>query len=241
MKLEAGPYHFLAPAQNPARGNVTAHVTDVLREALVTLELKPGEVLDKNAICARLGVSRFPVSEAFARLQAEGLIDIAPQRGTSVSLIRIADAEEYMLIRKALESEAVRALCGNHGPDLVEQLRTNLAYQRAAAEIGDRAGFHAHDLMFHDLLFGALNFSKIRTIIESTRANLDRARRLILSPRRLALTLSEHQAIVDAIAAEDAAAAVAAMRAHLDAVLVELLAFARDNPHLFADGDNLKD
>src|SRR6185503_12351375 len=108
------PYKFLVNAAAPQRGSVTTSVTDTLRHAIVTLELKPGETLDKGAICERLGVSRFPVSEALARLQAEGLVDILPQRGSMVSLVRIADVREYMLIRKALESEAVRVLIGNH-------------------------------------------------------------------------------------------------------------------------------
>lgn len=240
MKQEAASYQFLLRPEMAVRGNVTTHVTDALRQAIVMMELKPGDPIDKAAICDRLGVSRFPVSEALARLQAEGLVDILPQRGTTVSRVRIADVEEYMLIRQALESEAVRALVGNHGPDLIADLRNNLAYQRAAAELGDRRGFHARDLEFHDMLFSAMRFDKIRTIIESARANLDRARRLILSPRRLALTIAEHQAIVDAIANNDANAAADAMRAHLNGVMVELLAFARDNRSLFADGDRLE-
>ena len=65
------PYKFLINASPPERGNVTASVTAALRHAIVTLELKPGEILDKGAICERLGVSRFPVSEALARLQDE--------------------------------------------------------------------------------------------------------------------------------------------------------------------------
>src|SRR5579872_6719626 len=141
MKPQTSPYDFLVASATPQRGNVTASVTDSLRHAIVTLELKPGESLDKGAICERLGVSRFPVSEALARLQAEGLVDILPQRGSMVSLVRIAEVREYMLIRKALESEAVRVLIGNHTDELIEALRRNLIYQRAAADIGDRDGF----------------------------------------------------------------------------------------------------
>ena len=77
MNVKPSPYEFLGPPLAMTRGNVTASVTDELRRAIVTLALKPGETLDKGAICERLGVSRFPVSEALARLQIEGLVDIA--------------------------------------------------------------------------------------------------------------------------------------------------------------------
>src|SRR5690606_7918790 len=114
MRTQTSMYDVLGAAGSLARGSVTIDVTNALRQGIVTLELEPGVMLDKNAICAQLGVSRFPVSEAIARLAEEGLVDIAPQRGSTVSLIRIADVREYMLIRKGIESEALRVLIGKH-------------------------------------------------------------------------------------------------------------------------------
>src|SRR6218665_322624 len=232
MKMEASPYHFLSAPATPTRGNVTVYVTDALRQAIVTVDLKPGEVIDKGAICDRLGVSRFPVSEALARLQSEGLVDILPQRGSTVSLVRIADVLEYMLIRKALEAEAVRVVTGNHSDELVDTLQRNMSYQRAAEAINDRNGFHERDLEFHDIIFGDMRFSKVKGVIENTRANLDRARRLILTPRRLSVTLNEHQNILDGIVAGDAPRASAAMRAHIDSVMAELIEFAKGRSEL---------
>jgi DNA-binding GntR family transcriptional regulator len=205
----------------------------------VTLGLPPGSAIDKTLICRQLGVSRFPVSEALARLQAEGLVDIAPQRGSTVSLVRIADVREYMLIRKALESEALRVLIGAHDAGLIAALHANMAAQRQAAERDDAEEFHGIDVEFHDIIFRSMRFSKIKGIIDQTRANLDRARRLIITPRRLALTIAEHQAILDGILAGDQAQATRAIRAHIDAVMVELFAFAREHPEPFADGDAL--
>src|SRR5690242_3308382 len=203
MTVAEIPYKFLVGTGAPPRGSVTQSVTELLRSAIVSLELKPGELLDKGLICERLGVSRFPVSEALSRLQAEGLVEIMPQRGSMVSRVRIGDVVEYMLIRRALESEAVRAIVDRRTPDLIEALDRNLAAQARAAKKGDREAFHAYDLEFHDMLFAAMRFEKIRAVIEQARANLDRARRLILDPRRLSLTQSEHKAIADAIARGD--------------------------------------
>ena len=241
MKMEATPYQFLSAPASPGRGNVTVYVTDALRQAIVTLDLSPGEVIDKGAICDRLGVSRFPVSEALARLQAEGLVDILPQRGSIVSLIKIADVLEYMLIRKALEAEAVRVVTGNHSDELIDTLQRNMSYQRAAVEIDDSFGFHERDIEFHDIIFGEMSFSKVKAVIENTRANLDRARRLILTPRRLSVTLEEHQRVLDGIIANDPVRASAAMRAHVDSVMAELIAFAGGHEALFADGALLRE
>ncbi len=234
METDALSYSFLAVTGAPERGNVTAAVTDALRQAIVSLELRPGEIIDKGAICARLGVSRFPVSEALSRLAAEGLVDILPQRGSSVSLVRIPEVLEHMLIRRALEVEAIRVVADRGEPGLVAALRENLKQQRDAARREDRAGFLRHDIAFHEHLFDALRLPKVKAVIDSARANLDRARRLVAGPSRLAKTIAEHEAIVAALAAGDADGAAAAMRLHLDTVMVELVAFAKQRPELFA-------
>ncbi len=236
MKTEAGPYHFLPAAGSFARGSVTVDVTNTLRKAIVTLALLPGTMLDKSALCTQLGVSRFPVSEALARLAEEGLVDIAPQRGSTVSLVKIADVQEYMLIRKGLESEALRVLIGRHDAEVIDALHANMAAQRDAAIRDDAEAFHQIDVDFHDIIFRSMRLTKVKSIIDRARANLDRARRLIITPRRLAHTIAEHQAILDGILAADPARATAAIRAHIDAVIIELFAFARENPALFADG-----
>ncbi len=237
MNLTSSPYEFLDRPTSLTRGNVTADVTQSIRQAIVTMTIPPGTVLDKGAICERLGVSRFPVSEALARLAGEGLVDILPQRGSMVSRLRIADVRENMLIRKGLESEAVRVLIGALSEQVVEDLHANMTLQLAAASRDDVSVFHLHDLAFHDIIFRAMRLSRIKQIIDSARANLDRARRLIITPRRLALTIAEHQAILDGILAGDEAAAIRAVRAHIDAVMVELYAFAREEPDHFADGE----
>lgn len=239
MNNHTRSYSFLSRPEALARGSVTSEVTHAIRQAIVTLALPPGSMIDKTEICAELGVSRFPVSEALARLQIEGLVEIAPQRGSTVSLVRIADVREYMLIRKGLESEALRVLIGSHDRSLIDDLHANMAEQREAADRDDAEAFHQIDIAFHDIIYRSLGFTRIKTIIDGARANLDRARRLIITPRRLALTIAEHQAIFDGILAADSGQASKAMRAHIDAVMVELFAFAREHPEPFADGETL--
>ncbi len=59
MSVAAVTYEFLSPGRVAAKGGATARVHAALREAIVQLDLKPGELLDKQAIAARLDVSRF--------------------------------------------------------------------------------------------------------------------------------------------------------------------------------------
>lgn len=224
------------PAGARGQGGATERVFDALRDAIVTLEVPPGATLDKAELSARFGVSRFPISEAFNRLKAEGLVEIRPQSGSTVSLIRLSDARENMFLRRALEGETMALLAARRDPDLLVEVERNLRYQQAAMGAGDRPGFHRLDLEFHDLLVSASGFPRVRATVEKARLALDRARRLLGSPRRHALTFAEHSAIVDALRNGDAETARAAMAAHIDSVMEELEAFSLEHPEVFADG-----
>jgi len=225
----------LSTGRGNSSGGATARVHAALREAIVQLDLKPGEFLDKQAIAARMGVSRFPVGEAMNRLAAEGLVDIVPQSGSRVALIKISDARENMFFRRALEVETVRAIAAGAPSALLDQLRSNLRYQFAAIEAQDLKGFHGFDLAFHAALQDHLGYERVRNATETARLGLDRVRRLLNTRRRLELTLAEHEAVLAALEARDGEAAGQAMHRHLDAVLEELEAFALDRPELFAD------
>jgi len=208
-----------------------------LRSAIVELELLPGAVIDKAALCDRFGVSRFPVSDALARLQAEGLVEILPQRGTRVARIRTADVTEAMFIRRPLEVEMVQTLAPHASEAWLAELDMNLDYQAVTIERGDRRAFHSHDLAFHELMLRELAFPRVTAAVDIARNSLERARRMLSSPRRHADTLSEHRAILAALKQRDAVAAGQAMNAHLRAVLIELTTLMDANPAVFQQND----
>lgn len=217
------------------QGGATERVVEALREAIVTLEIAPGTVLDKAVLSARFGVSRFPISEALNRLKAEGLVEIKPQSGSAVSLIRLSDTRENMFLRQALEGETVALIAAHLDDGLLIEIERNLRYQKSAMEAHDRQGFHRLDLEFHDLLVSAAGFPRVRAIVENARLALDRVRRLLSSPRRHALTFVEHAAIVDALRRRDPEGARSAMAGHIGSVMQELEAFSTTHPEVFAD------
>lgn len=235
MSVTAVTYEFLEALSPIAKGGASARVYAALRDAIVTLDLKPGEVLDKQAIAAKLGVSRFPVGEALSRLQAERLVEIIPQSGSRVALITLADARENMFLRRAIELEAIRILTASLDATRLTGMRQNLRYQAAAMEQGDRDGFHAFDLQFHAIMLDALGFERVKIASETARLGLERVRRLLNSRRRMEATLNEHEAILAALERRDTAAAQSAIEGHLDAVMSELEVFAGERPELFAD------
>ncbi len=228
-----GAYAFISPLSREKRGGTVQHVQDLIRDAIVRLELAPGAFIDKIALCERLGVSRFPVSEALGRLAAEGFVEILPQRGTLVARIRLADVHEAMFIRRALEADAVRTLASRADKALLSDLRRNLNEQEAVLRRDDNARFHALDLAFHDILLNALGFERVKSAVEASRANLDRMRLFMCTPARKSATFAEHQAIVAALLKSDAQSAGRAMEEHLDAVMAELVTASAAYPEAF--------
>src|SRR5947208_3726261 len=136
------PYAFLPTLARQGRGGTVQRVQDVVRDAIVRLDLPPGTAIDKAALCARLGVSRFPVSEALGRLAAEGFVEVLPQRGTRVARIDLADCQQATFIRRALEAEAVRAIAARADARLLSALDENLCEQDDAMMRDDRVRFH---------------------------------------------------------------------------------------------------
>lgn len=226
-------YTFLSRLEHRPRGSTLEQVGQSLRTSIISLDFAPGELIDKRAVCARLGVSMFPVSEALARLAVEGLVEVLPQRGTRVTRIHLRVIREFMLIRQALE-ELVAATAALHlSPSGLDVLRSNLKAQEQAVARMDPSGFHNLDLDFHNTLVEALELPRIAAIIEVSRANIDRARRLLSSPRRHMSTLIEHREVLHALEARDAEAARRAMKTHLEAVMEELERVSSQNPKIF--------
>lgn len=226
-------YAFLAPFPREQRGRTTERVERVLRAAIVGLDFAPGEFIDKGAVCERLRVSRFPVSEALGRLAAEGLVEVLPQRGTRAARIRLGEVREAMMIRRALEAMVAETAAQRLPEKALTALRDNLAAQISAGAATDRLRFHALDLAFHEILVTGLDLPRVAMVIEASRANIDRVRRLLSFSRRLALTLDEHRLILRAIEARDPGRARQAMEAHLDAVSEELDRLSIERPDVF--------
>jgi len=228
------PYDALHKIDGGAqRGSLTDAVEEALREAIVTLALEPGMMIDKIAVCERMGVSRFPVSAALARLEHAGLVEVLPQRGTRVKPIALRDIHQHLFIRSALEVETVRGVALHLAPATLDSLISNLEQQRAAVANDQRLAFHALDLAFHEILLDAIALPRVKEIVAVSRNALDRARQILASPERLVHTLAEHERIFEAIRNGEADAAAKAMHDHLDQVVAELHRSAAKRPDLF--------
>jgi GntR family transcriptional regulator, rspAB operon transcriptional repressor len=228
-------YAALSSSALPRRGvSKAVFVYEDLRAAIVSLALKPGARVDKTEICGRLHVSRQPLAEAIARLAEERLVDVEPQKGTFIARIRLSDVAEAAFVRRALETAMVGAIAPAIEDTTLARLDRILGYQAAAVKAKDTEEFYALDVRFHTMLFDRLAMRRVAEVVETSRAQLERTRRLLLpTPGRNQNTLREHRAIFTALQLRDPVKAARAMGEHLDEVMAELKRFAAQQPDLF--------
>jgi DNA-binding GntR family transcriptional regulator len=126
--------------------------------------------LIEEQLAERLGVSRTPIRQALTRLEAEGLVELAPNRGARVRSFSVADVWDIYDLRAVLEGHAARRAAGRLGGDELARL------QELAGEMeGLASRFEDHEEEIRTLV--ALNQEFHGAIVEATRNK--RLRRLI--------------------------------------------------------------
>ena len=94
-----------------------------MRALILTGEYGPDERLIEEQLAERLGVSRTPVRQALTMLEAEGLVEIAPNRGATVCSFSIEDVWDIYDLRAVLEGHAARRAAGRIERRELERLR----------------------------------------------------------------------------------------------------------------------
>lgn len=215
-------------------GSLGAKVYQALRRAILELAYKPGEIVRKPEICAELGVSRSPVSDAVARLASEGLVDVIPQAGTYVARFSMAEIREGAFLREAIELASIERVAAQITADQLVLLRRNLTVQAVLVAENDFVGFYRLDAEMHELMLSFSGYRKLSAVSETASAHVNRARQLVLPiPGRVAATLEEHRAILAALEARDPMAARRAVRDHLRQLLTYIEPLERSHPQLF--------
>ncbi len=213
---------------------ITRQVTRALRQAIVTMRIRPGEMLSEQDIARKLGVSRQPIREAFIKLGEAGLLRVLPQRGTLVVKISRVAVEDARFIREAVECAVARAAAARVDRAAITILNDSLVRQRRALRAKDGPALFALDEEFHRLLAEAAGRPSAWRIVEDVKPQMDRVRYLDMADAiPMKTVIAQHGIIVDAIQAGDAAGADAAMRAHLTEILRSLPKLALRYPELF--------
>ena len=202
-----------APASEAASLAHQAYLA--IRELIVSLELRPGSMVNERELMARLGLGRTPVREAVGRLEQERLVEVFPRRGTFVTGVDSRDLASICDVRAPLEGHAARLAAERADDHDREQLRALLAELEAGHVLGDRAL-----MAFDERIHGAVYRCTHNAYLEATLGEYYRlALRIwflaLEQPRELARAVLEHRRLLEAILAGDGDRAEQIMRAHV--------------------------
>lgn len=194
-----------------------------LRAAISSGELAPGTQLAEAELARGLGVSRGPLREAMQRLTQEGLLVSVRNRGLFVVELSAADVRDVYLARSAVERAAAARILQAGPQRAAARLTTVIRKMERASRRGDPAKVGDADLEFHELLVelaGSPRLARMhRTLLTETRMCI-----AALQPTYLTADdrVAEHERIVEALRAGDAALADRLIVEHMQDGLARL-------------------
>jgi len=213
MTIELGPAATILSDQ-PAPLKDVAY--ERLKQAILSGRLHPGQPLPIQELAETMEMSRTPVREAVRALEAEGLVEVFPSRGTFVSNISVDDIRELFELREALEGMAARLAAQRRTEEDLRVLEQILQSAHAATGSDRLDREKEYGAEFHSALARIAGNSRISAIREDVKLNIDRARLISYSsPQRGAEAVEEHHEILEAIRLGDAELAEQTMRRHL--------------------------
>jgi DNA-binding GntR family transcriptional regulator len=219
------------------RPTMAGRVHRALRDAIISLRLRPGDSLSEADIARQLGTSRQPVREAFIKLAETGFVAIVPQKGTQVLKISSREVGNARFIRQTIEVAIAERAALTASPADIERLAANIAAQRRLGyDAGAYDRFLALDDELHQAIAEVAGFGSIWRVVEDLKGQMDRVRYLsIAEATPVPRLIDQHAQVVEGIAERNPEKAGAAMYVHLSEMLNSLPVLAARHAELFSD------
>lgn len=218
-------------AESISRTTLSGQITERLRDGILAGAYRQGEQLNEAELARRFGVSRGPLREAMQRLIQAGLLEARPHRGVFVPELTGEDLADICFAREAIETAALRRVV-SLGKAVAVSQRLALEVDRMddALRRGDGNTIGDHEMRFHMLLVDSANSRRLSrmysVLIVETCLCLPMMASGFSGQKHF---IEEHVALVERLAAEDAAGAQRAIRKHLHEPL-RSLAHRRHGP-----------
>jgi len=182
-----------------SRISLRDQVYQQLKQAVIHLELAPGEKISDKLLAEQFGVSRTPVREALKRLEDEGLVISSPGSETKVSLIDIEQAKHAFTVVASLNALAARLampfLTEAHCDELVS---INQAFEKAILDENKYEAIKKDD-QFHTVLLHASNNPEIEMSLERLLPKIRRLELLKFNKLDGLSSIRQHNEIIDSI------------------------------------------
>jgi DNA-binding GntR family transcriptional regulator len=188
----------------------------IIRGRILRGEVAIGQVISRRKVAAELGMSFLPVSEAFLRLEFEGLLESRPRAGTRVRIPTREDVEGHYVVREGLEVQAAKLFAKMATPEERSELLKLAARVDAmsAQPETDRALY----LTLHEKLHRRIaECGRCPALCEALEKTCALSSSWLCIGRNFSShPLRRHQDLLEALATRDPSVAAEAIRQHLD-------------------------
>ncbi len=192
-------------------------VYERLKDAILTGAIPKGTKLYESRIAEETGISRTPVREALHALERELLITAIDKVGYQIVDTDIEDLEEISVIRKTVETLALKKAIDRIGADDINRLEANLKRAEKALREYKSDLFIQLDAEFHQILCALSHSERLMRMADTLRKEMHRFRNRTKLDRELAAeSLKYHQKIVSFLKMKDYRSARRALNAHID-------------------------
>lgn len=154
--------------QKLARSNLSADAYSFLCDLFTSgNRYNPGDKISVEELTRELGVSRTPLWGAIKRLEAEGIVEIAPRLGVYLIDYDPKRVLDVYLAREALEGMAARLAAEKIAPRQIEMLRSNIAQQRKLLQEYKIDKYYAIAVEFHEQIAQAAQNNTLQRLLKS--------------------------------------------------------------------------
>ncbi|WP_439271948.1 GntR family transcriptional regulator [Pseudochrobactrum sp. HB0163] len=197
--------------QIPAAGTIS--LSDqaylLLERSVVTLQLKPGSVINERLLIELTGMGRTPVREAIQRLAWEGLMEVRPRSGIAITPLDPQDFAKVLDAREGVEQVLCRDAARFSDPHTHQKLRDAASMMKQAAETQNIALFLDADKAFDDVLGQASLNPYAARLAAPLQTHSRRFWYRLRQQNSLDDSAAAHRRIIEAIVARDENAAIA--------------------------------
>ncbi|MCY4334152.1 MAG: GntR family transcriptional regulator [Litoreibacter sp.] len=191
-------------------------VQERMREAIIDGHFAPGARLVERPLCDQLGVSRTVVRETIRYLEAEGLVEIVPNRGPIVATLNWDQARQIYEIRRQLEGFAAEEAALRTDEPFASQLGDALQTLRSTMDDSVWSNLLQATSRFYELIFHQAGHDIAWEVVQRLNGRISRLRALTISAKDRATPGIDHmEAIREAIVAGDPARARFAVETHI--------------------------
>jgi DNA-binding GntR family transcriptional regulator len=128
-------------------------VSELIKDAILSGKLEPGDRIVEMKLAADLGVATTSVREALFELESQGFVTRFTNKGTFVTQLSKDDISQIIRVRHELEGLATELAEQRSTPDDVAELRTRVSEMEEAARRSDLRQFYRADIEFHQKIW----------------------------------------------------------------------------------------